>query len=299
MSCCSIVIVPLRHPRQATPLSRLPQSATCKQQASSMSSASLLRSALLAIAAMSTVVRGASLGGRIDSGLGGIDVLHGSHHPHHHHHHNSPEHGLGVHHGGAPLSRQRRQGRLLCLGNAVVTTLVSTLLEKNRDRIKENEPIYIGGKQNLGVIVLKNGRGVNVHTAFFNGEINVDCTDPFWITIIFPVGIRNPDVVFDYELPGGLMSGEMKARFELFGANVVLRLPKVRNETVKPYIADVNFWSTQGFKMELTGMGPVTSALTAGLSLVYQLMPMPLMEFFRVLMIRVMQQFLETAPLPF
>ncbi|XP_077556008.1 uncharacterized protein LOC144170232 [Haemaphysalis longicornis] len=196
-------------------------------------------------------------------------------------------------------SRQRRQGKLLCLGNAVVTTLVTTLLERNRERIKENEPIYIGGTQNLGVIVLKNGRGVNVHTAFFNGEIDVDCTDPFWIKITFPVGIRNPDVVFDYELPGGLVSGEMKARFELFGANVVLRLPKVRNDTVKPYIADVNFWSTQGFKMELTGMGPVTAVLTTGLTLVYQLMPMPLMEFFRVLMMRVMQQFLETAPLPF
>lgn len=196
-------------------------------------------------------------------------------------------------------SRQRRQGKLLCLGNTVVTTLVSTLLERNRERIKENEPIYIGGTQNLGVIVLKNGRGVNVHTAFFNGEIDVDCTDPFWIKITFPVGIRNPDVVFDYELPGGLVSGEMKARFELFGANVVLRLPKVRNDTVKPYIADVNFWSTQGFKMELTGMGPVTAVLTTGLTLVYQLLPMPLMEFFRVLMMRVMQQFLQTAPLPF
>ncbi|XP_050044496.1 uncharacterized protein [Dermacentor andersoni] len=198
------------------------------------------------------------------------------------------------------LCRQRRQTKLLCLGNAVVTTLVSTLLERNRDRIKENEPIYIGGTQNLGVIVLKNGRGVNVHTAFFNGEINVDCiSDPNWISITFPVGIRNPDIVFDYELPGGLLSGELKARFELFGANVVLRLPKDRSGDLKPYIADVNFWSTQGFKMEITGMGPVSSVLTTGLTLVYQLMPMPLMEFFRVLMMRVMQQFLETAPLPF
>ncbi|KAH7962975.1 uncharacterized protein LOC119386213 [Rhipicephalus sanguineus] len=202
--------------------------------------------------------------------------------------------------GGVRLFRQRRQSKLLCLGNAVVTTLVSTLLERNRERIKENEPIYIGGTQNLGLIVLKNGRGVNVHTAFFNGEIEVDCTtDPEWISITFPVGIRNPDVVFDYELPGGLLSGELKARFELFGANVVLRLPKDRSGGLKPYIADVNFWSTQGFKMEITGMGPVSSALTTGLTLVYQLLPMPLMEFFRVLMMRVMQQFLETAPLPF
>ncbi|KAL1431063.1 hypothetical protein MTO96_014462 [Rhipicephalus appendiculatus] len=198
------------------------------------------------------------------------------------------------------LSRQRRQSKLLCLGNAVVTTLVSTLLERNRERIKENEPIYIGGTQNLGLIILKNGRGVNVHTAFFNGEIEVDCTtDPEWISITFPVGIRNPDVVFDYELPGGLLSGELKARFELFGANVVLRLPKDRSGGLKPYIGDVNFWSTQGFKMEITGMGPLSSALTTGLTLVYQLLPMPLMEFFRVLMMRVMQQFLETAPLPF
>ncbi|KAH6938694.1 hypothetical protein HPB50_011915 [Hyalomma asiaticum] len=201
---------------------------------------------------------------------------------------------------GAGLSRQRRQTKLLCLGNAVVTTLVGTLLERNRERIKENEPIYIGGTQNLGVIILKNGRGVNVHTAFFNGDIDVDCTtDPDWISITFPVGIRNPDVVFDYELPGGLLSGELKARFELFGANVVLRLPKDKSGGLKPYIGDVNFWSTQGFKMEITGMGPVSAALTTGLTLVYQLMPMPLMEFFRVLMMRVMQQFLETAPLPF
>nr|XP_037273166.1 uncharacterized protein LOC119165073 [Rhipicephalus microplus] len=202
--------------------------------------------------------------------------------------------------GGVHLSRQLRQTKLLCLGNAVVTTLVSTLLERNRQRIKENEPINIGGTQNLGVIILKNGRGVNVHTAFFNGEIEVDCTtDPEWISITFPVGMRNPDVVFDYELPGGLLSGELKARFELFGANVVLRLPKDRSGDLKPYIGDVNFWSTQGFKMEITGMGPVSSALTTGLALVYQLVPMPLMEFFRVLMMRVMQQFLETAPLPF
>ncbi|XP_037273166.2 uncharacterized protein LOC119165073 [Rhipicephalus microplus] len=202
--------------------------------------------------------------------------------------------------GGVHLSRQRRQTKLLCLGNAVVTTLVSTLLERNRQRIKENEPINIGGTQNLGVIILKNGRGVNVHTAFFNGEIEVDCTtDPEWISITFPVGMRNPDVVFDYELPGGLLSGELKARFELFGANVVLRLPKDRTGDLKPYIGDLSFWSTQGFKMEITGMGPVSSALTTGLTLVYQLVPMPLMEFFRVLIMRVMQQFLETAPLPF
>ncbi|KAL3201412.1 hypothetical protein MRX96_012460 [Rhipicephalus microplus] len=162
--------------------------------------------------------------------------------------------------GGVHLSRQLRQTKLLCLGNAVVTTLVSTLLERNRQRIKENEPINIGGTQNLGVIILKNGRGVNVHTAFFNGEIEVDCTtDPEWISITFPD----------------------------------------RSGDLKPYIGDVNFWSTQGFKMEITGMGPVSSALTTGLTLVYQLVPMPLMEFFRVLMMRVMQQFLETAPLPF
>lgn len=58
--------------------------------------------------------------------------------------------------------RVRRQGKLLCLGNALVTTLVNELLNANRKRIKENEPIYIGGTQNLGVIVLKNGRAINV-----------------------------------------------------------------------------------------------------------------------------------------
>lgn len=77
----------------------------------------------------------------------------------------------------------------------------------------------------------------------------MDCEDDFWITLTFPVGIRNPDVVFDYSIPGGLLSGEMKARFALFGANVVLRTAKTRNSTVKPYIMDVNFWSTDGFKV--------------------------------------------------
>lgn len=39
---------------------------------------------------------------------------------------------------------------------------MNELLNANRKRIKENEPIYIGGTQNLGVIVLKNGRAINV-----------------------------------------------------------------------------------------------------------------------------------------
>ncbi|KAM7302470.1 uncharacterized protein ISCGN_017986 [Ixodes scapularis] len=195
--------------------------------------------------------------------------------------------------------RVRRQSRLLCLGNELVTSLVNELLKANRERIKASEPIYIGGTQNLGLLKLKNGRAVNVHTAFFNGDVNVDCKDSFWIALTFPVGIRNPDVIFDYMVPGGLVSGEMRAKFALFGANVVMRTPKVRNVSAKPYIMDVNFWSTEGFKLSLTGLGPVTGALSTGLGLVYTLAPMPLMEFFRVLMIRVLQQFLEVTPLPF
>ncbi|CAN8002086.1 unnamed protein product, partial [Ixodes hexagonus] len=78
-----------------------------------------------------------------------------------------------------------------------------------------------------------------------------------------------------------------------------LRTPKVRNDSAKPYIMDVNFWSTDGFKLSLNGLGPVTAVASAGLSLVYTLVPMPLMEFFRVLMIRVLQQFVDTTRLPF
>lgn len=65
------------------------------------------------------------------------------------------------------LRRTRRQENLPCLGNEVVTSFLTQLLNANRQNLKNWEPINLGDAVNIGILDLKRGKAYGIASVFF------------------------------------------------------------------------------------------------------------------------------------
>ena len=193
------------------------------------------------------------------------------------------------------LNRTKRQQSILCLGDAFITEIITTIIDRNRASIRASEPVFLGGCQEYGVFRLCRGRADRISEVMFHNGIKSECDDiDRWARFLIPIAIQDFTFTFDITYPLAYAGGILRAQWKLVAADLVVYWPTNKRESgLSPVIDSVQFTADEGLTFTATGAYPLSTGLRFALSILKSVLPDATNRLLAVIVGVVFQQFID------
>lgn len=173
------------------------------------------------------------------------------------------------------VSRTKRQQSILCLGDAFITQLITTIIDRNRASIRASEPVLLGNCQEYGLFRVCRGRADRISEVQFHAQIKTECDDiDRWAKFMIPVSIQDFTFTFDLNFPLSYAGGILRAQWKFLAADVVVYWPtNKRASGLSPKIDSVTFTADEALTFTAAGAYPLTTGLRLALTLLKTVLP--------------------------
>ncbi|CAN7997317.1 unnamed protein product, partial [Ixodes pacificus] len=147
------------------------------------------------------------------------------------------------------LKRVRRQWRIICNGPDSFTSLITSIIDANREVIRLSEPLAVGDSERLGPIWLRNGRVYNLHTVKVREVFEGECNETT-MNLVFKVNLDKPRVQFDWWGPlngAASVGGQLWVTMDVLDLDIGLVTPKKKKLGGRTEVSflEINLYQTR------------------------------------------------------